>query len=79
MPAYLNISDCRQLNHCLHGVRRFCTRYELDFKKLLDGKMTIKEFEDTDQGMALEVVVVAKARIKFAAALKKKVAKRRKK
>lgn len=56
---YLNLQHCRALGYCLWGVRRFCTRYELDFKKLAKGKMPAEEFTATGDGLALKLVAHA--------------------
>lgn len=56
----LNLQQCRALGYCLWGVRRFCTRYQLDFKKLRDGSMPAYEFEATGQHHAIKLVEYAK-------------------
>ena len=60
--VYLHIGELRGLGYCMHGVRRFCTRHELDFKKLVRGEMPIEEFEKTGDALALRAVKMAKIR-----------------
>ena len=62
MTIYLNINELRALGYCMWGVRRFCTRYQLDFKKLTRGEMPVEEFEATGDALALRAVAVARAR-----------------
>ncbi len=61
MQVYLNLKYCRALKYCLFGVRRFCTRYGLDFKKLARGEMLVEEFEATGEAQALRVVELARS------------------
>lgn len=61
MKVYLNLKYCRVLKYCLFGVKRFCTRYDLDFKKLVRGEMLVEEFEATGEAQALRVVELARS------------------
>lgn len=59
---YLHIGELRGLGYCMHGVRRFCTLHNLDFKKLVKGEMPIEEFIKTEDALALRAVKIAKIR-----------------
>jgi hypothetical protein len=48
---YVNFQHCRSLGLCLHGLRRFCTKHDLDFKDFRDGKMTISTLRATGEVM----------------------------
>lgn len=60
MQIYVNVHHCRTLGYCVFAVRRFCTRYDLDFKKLCNGTMPVEEIEATGQAIALHVAAVAR-------------------
>jgi len=60
MQVYVSLKYCRVLKYCLHGVKRFCVRNDLDFKKLVKGEMPVEEFEATGEAQALKVVALAK-------------------
>ena len=56
---YLSCQQGRALGYCVTGMRRFCTRYELDFKLLVKGEMPAKDFADTGDALALRLVKYA--------------------
>ena len=60
MQVYVSLKYCRVLRYCITGVKRFCVRNDLDFKKLSHVEMPVEEFEATGEAMALEVVKLAR-------------------
>ncbi len=56
----VSIADCRHFKYCITGVRKFCVRHNIDFKKLIAGTLPISEFERTGDAMALKVVEYVK-------------------
>ncbi len=60
MQVYVSLKYCRVLRYCIHGVKRFCVRYDLDFKKLAHGELPVEEFENTGEAMALQVAELAR-------------------
>jgi len=58
----VSIADCRHFRYCVIGVRRFCARHDIDFKKLIAGTLPISEFERTGDAMALKVVGYIRSR-----------------
>lgn len=60
MKVYLSLKYCRVLKYCMFGVRRFCIRYDLDFKKLSRGEMRVEEFEKTGDALGIRVAELAR-------------------
>ena len=60
MQIYAGLKHARLLHFCLFGVRRWCTRYEVDFRKLARTEIPVEELEAT--GDAFGIKVAAKAR-----------------
>lgn len=56
---YLTVVHCRATRMCLHGVKRYCTRHGLDFKKIHAGTMPASEF-DTGDAQAQKIIEYAK-------------------
>lgn len=56
----VGIADCREFKYCVHGVRRFCRRHNIDFAQLIAGSLPLSEFERTGDAMALKVVEFVK-------------------
>jgi len=62
MQVYAGLKHARLLKFCLFGVRRWCTRYGVDFKKLARTEVPVEELENI--GDAFGIKVAAKAREK---------------
>jgi len=60
MQIYASIKHARVLKYCLFGVKRWCTRYEIDFKKLVRGEMPVEELEATGDAMGKNVAALAR-------------------
>jgi len=60
MQVYAGLKHARLLKLCVFGVRRWCTRYEVDFKKLIRNEVPVEELEAI--GDAFGIKVAAKAR-----------------
>ena len=60
MQIYASIKHCRVLKYCLFGVKRWCTRYEIDFKKLVRGEMPVEELEAVGDAMGNHVAALAR-------------------
>ena len=60
MQVYAGIKHCRVLKYCLFGVKRWCTRYDIDFKKLVRGEMPVEELEAVGDAMGKKVAALAR-------------------
>lgn len=60
MQVYASVKYCRVLGYCLHGVKRWCTRYDIDFKKLVRGEMPVEELEAVGDAMGKHVAALAR-------------------
>lgn len=56
MKEIITLSHCRSLGYCLHGVRRFCTRYDLDFKQFVKEGTPVSEVEHIDDHMLRMII-----------------------
>jgi len=60
MQVYAGIKHCRVLKYCLFGVKRWCTRYDIDFKKLARCEIPVEELEATGDAMGKHVAALAR-------------------
>lgn len=61
MQVYVGLKHCRALGYCLFAVRRWCTRYDIDFKKLAHCELPVEVIEETGDALAKRVADLARS------------------
>lgn len=61
-PIYIQIADARTLGFCIYGIRRYCTRYGINFQDLVRGKVPVEVIEATGESQAIKVATMARNR-----------------
>lgn len=61
-PGRVTLAELRALNYCASGIRAWCARYGLDFRKLVREGFTFEELEATGDHFGLAAVALARKR-----------------
>lgn len=61
-PIYISMVDARSLGFCIYGIRRYCKRYDINFKDLVRGKVPVEVIEATGESQAIRVATMARER-----------------
>lgn len=57
------IKDLVACNYCIKGIKEFCKRHNLDFRKLVREGINVEEIKDIDDAMLFNIInYVSKSR-----------------
>ena len=56
------IKDLRALGYCVRGVKKFCSKHDIDFKSFLQEGIDGDVLKQTKDGMAIKAIEIAEER-----------------